>query len=116
LAPLYRNTFCLEAARDHGEKRMQIQEQTTETNQERPMHVTFLSPTILNVNFSNPVETNVLIPEFPDPTPRLFEHIARTTLAERFPLLTCFAISCALLATALITEIECLKGSGYFWR
>jgi hypothetical protein len=46
----------------------------------------------------------------------MFEYIARTTIAERFPVLTCFAISFALLAAALITEIECLKGSGYFWR
>lgn len=70
---------------------------------------------------------NVTFPAAPDskplpetnrsaPATHMFEHIERTTLAERFPLLTCFAISFALLATALITEVECLKGSGYFWR
>lgn len=70
---------------------------------------------------------NVTFPDAPNPKPLLetsgsapathmFEHIGRATLAERFPLLTCFAISFALLASALITEVECLKGSGYFWR
>jgi hypothetical protein len=46
----------------------------------------------------------------------LFEYIPPTTFAERFPVLTCFAIACTLLAAALMTEIECLQGCGYFWR
>ena len=45
----------------------------------------------------------------------LFESVSRITLAERFPVLTCLAIVLGMLATAMITEIECLKGSGYFW-
>jgi len=90
---------------------MLTQEHTTEMTEVRP----FLSSTKINFNFpdlSEPdseIVTNV-------PPPRLFANIARTTLAERFPLLTCFAICFALLASALITEVECLKGSGYFWR
>lgn len=49
------------------------------------------------------------------PVTHLFEYVSRTTIAERFPVLTCFVIALGMLATAVITEIECLKGSGYFW-
>ena len=53
----------------------------------------------------------------PDGT-RLFEFAANApaTLAERHPRLTVFAISAAVLLAALTAEIECLSGSGYFWR
>ncbi len=49
---------------------------------------------------------------------RLFEFAASApaTLAERHPRLTVFAISAAVLLAAVTTEIECLRGSGYFWR
>ena len=49
---------------------------------------------------------------------RLFEFAASApaTLAERFPHLTVLAISAAVLLAALTAEIECLRGSGYFWR
>jgi hypothetical protein len=50
------------------------------------------------------------------PALHLFEYTPRTTLAERFPVLTCVAISCTLLASAVMAEIELLRGSGYFWR
>ncbi len=49
---------------------------------------------------------------------RLFEFAANApaTLAERYPHLTVFAISVAVLLTAITAEIECLRVSGYFWR
>lgn len=50
------------------------------------------------------------------PSVHLFRHVASMTVAERFPRLTCFAVFLGLLATAIVTEIECLKGSGYFWQ
>lgn len=48
----------------------------------------------------------------------LFEFAANApaTLAERFPHLTVLAIAAAVLLTAITAEIECLRGSGYFWR
>lgn len=48
----------------------------------------------------------------------LFEFAANApaTLAERHPRLTVFAISAALFLAAVTAEIECLRGSGYFWR
>lgn len=90
---------------------MLTQEHTTEMIEVRPV------PSSTKINFSFPAPSEPGSQKMAEvPIPRLFAHIARTTLAERFPLLTCFAISFALLASALITEIECLKGSGYFWR
>lgn len=49
---------------------------------------------------------------------RLFEFAgnAPATLAERHPRLTVFAISAAVLFAAIAAEIDCLSGSGYFWR
>jgi len=49
---------------------------------------------------------------------RLFEFAgnAPATLAERYPHLTVFAVSAAVLLTAVAAEIDCLRGSGYFWR
>lgn len=91
---------------------MLTQKQTTEA-----IEAGVLAATRINVIFPDApglkplVETNRTAP-----ATHLFEHIARTTLAERFPMLTCIAVSFALLASALITEVECLKGSGYFWR
>lgn len=48
----------------------------------------------------------------------LFEFAANApaTLAERHPRLTVFAISAAVLLAAVTAEIDCLRGSGYFWR
>jgi hypothetical protein len=86
---------------------MQIQEHTTkaiETGTQFEVHTSIE----VDLNFPNATTQN--------DTPRLFESIARTTFAERYPLLTVLAISCGLLTAALFTEIECLKGSGYFWR
>lgn len=45
-----------------------------------------------------------------------FEYAQHISFAERFPRLTFFVIACGLLAAALITEIDCLQGSGYFWH
>ena len=95
---------------------MQIQEQTSKPI-EAGIQFEVRTSTKVNLNFPNAVEAHYA----PKPTSKIpvapmFQFVARTTLAERFPVLTCFAISCCLLATALITEIECLKGSGYFWR
>lgn len=36
--------------------------------------------------------------------------------SERFPRLTCFLVSCGIVAAALVTEIDCLRGAGYYWR
>lgn len=38
------------------------------------------------------------------------------TLAERFPRLTVCAVALLILLTAVTAEIDCLRGSGYFWR
>jgi hypothetical protein len=99
---------------------MQTQDQTThttETIEVRPVHPTIVASCKINVNFPNAIEPDSQEgPSSNVQPPHLFEHIARTTLAERFPLLTCFAISFGLLVSALITEVECLKGSGYFWH
>jgi len=48
----------------------------------------------------------------------LFEFAANApaTLAERHPHLTVLAISAAVLLASVAVEIECLSGSGYFWR
>ena len=48
----------------------------------------------------------------------LFEFAANApaTIAERHPHLTVFAISAAVLLTAITAEIDCLSKSGYFWR
>ena len=101
-----------DAVRDDGENTMLTQTLTTEMEEARN-----LTSAKMNIAFpdtakpSSMVETSRAVP-----ATHLFEHIDRTTLAERFPFLTCFAISFALLASALFTEVECLKGSGYFWR
>ncbi|HEY1578233.1 MAG TPA: hypothetical protein VGF82_14280 [Terracidiphilus sp.] len=50
------------------------------------------------------------------PAIHLFEYAQHSSFAERFPRLTFFAIACGLLAFALVAEIDCLRGSGYFWR
>lgn len=55
-------------------------------------------------------------PELRTPALHLFEHQARATLAERYPVLTCFVICCGMMASAVMVEIECLQRSGYFWR
>ena len=49
---------------------------------------------------------------------RLFEFAANApaTVAERHPHLTVLAVSVAVLLAAITAEIECLAGSGYFWR
>ena len=102
---------------DHGEKTMQIQEHTTETIGVQRKYAGTLTSTKINLNLPSDAISSPALKSGSNPiTPPLFEHIARSTIAERFPVLTCFAISFVLLATALITEIECLKGSGYFWR
>jgi hypothetical protein len=102
---------------DHGEKTMQIQEHTTETIGARRKYARAMTSTRINLNLpSDAISNSTLKPDSNTPSQPLFECLARTTIAERFPVLTCFVISFALLATALITEIECLKGSGYFWR
>jgi hypothetical protein len=61
-------------------------------------------------------ESGDLNNESSSPTADLFRHIAHMTLAERYPVLTCFAVALGLLASAVVTEIECLRGSGYFWQ
>lgn len=48
----------------------------------------------------------------------LFEFAANApaTFAERHPRVAVLAISAAVLLSAIAVEIECLRGSGYFWR
>ena len=50
------------------------------------------------------------------PVLRSFEESQPMRFSERFPRLTCFLITCGIFAAALVTEIECLRGAGYFWR
>ena len=96
---------------------MQTQELTTQAIDERSMCATFRASTKINLNFPDVIESSSKPDSNLNLTPvDLFKHVGSTTLAERFPLLTCFAISFGLLVSALITEVECLKGSGYFWR
>lgn len=91
---------------------MLTQKLTTETTE-----ASVLASARINITFPDTAKpSSMMETSIAAPATHLFQHIARTTLAERFPLLTCFAVSFALLASALITEVECLKGSGYFWR
>ena len=48
----------------------------------------------------------------------LFELVrnAPATFAERFPRLMVTAVAVAVLLAALTAEIDCLRGSGYYWR
>ncbi|MBS1804583.1 MAG: hypothetical protein JST28_14550 [Acidobacteria bacterium] len=95
---------------------MHIQEHTKKPIDSRTQFEVQTSMTV-NLNFPNPPEEQTAPdPEAKTQSFRLFDSIAPSTFAERFPLLTFFAISCAILAGALFTEIECLKDSGYFWR
>jgi hypothetical protein len=69
----------------------------------------------------NPYTGDALVqPQFtPDVTHnRLFEFAAnaRVTLAERHPRLAVLAVSAAVLFAAIAAEVDCLSGSGYFWR
>lgn len=100
---------------DQGEKTMQIQEQTTEAIIARPMLPRDPASTKTRACFASRVESNASTLGTEISRPGLFDYIARTTFAERYPLLTLFAISFGLMACALMTEVECLKGSGYFW-
>jgi hypothetical protein len=95
---------------------MQIQEQATEAIIAGPMHSGDLASTRTDANLSSPVEPNASTVGAQILRPGLFDNIAQTTFAERYPLLTLFAISVGLMACALMTEVEYLKGSGYFWR
>ena len=42
-------------------------------------------------------------------------HQDRATLAERFPRLMVCAVALSLLLLAVTAEVDCLRGSGYFW-
>jgi hypothetical protein len=55
-------------------------------------------------------------PSLSAPVLHLFEYSQPESIPERFPRLTCLAIACGLIAASLIAEIDCLRGSGYFWR
>lgn len=44
-----------------------------------------------------------------------FEQLKPMCFSERFPRLTCLLITCGIFAAALVTEIECLRGAGYYW-
>jgi hypothetical protein len=112
-----RNTFRSDAVRDDGEMTMQIQEQTTEIIGAGTDYTPSWTSSEQNSNLAREADVDLTPRAYLNSqTPRMFEYSAQTTLAERFPRLTCFAISFGLLASALITEVECLKGSGYFWR
>ena len=84
-------------------------------------HHTCLQSTARNSKRALPTAAELVQAQFnpPDVThDRLFEFAANApaTLAERHPRLTVIAISAAVLFAALTAEIECLRGSGYFWR
>ena len=46
----------------------------------------------------------------------LFEQIAPSSFAERYPRLMFCAVAGSILLATVTAEIECLRGSGYFWR
>ena len=46
----------------------------------------------------------------------LFNQIAPASFAERFPRLTIVVVAAGILLATLTAEIDCLRGSGYFWR
>ena len=96
---------------------MQTQEQTTEIVEAGTDYMPSWTSTEYNTKLPRDADLN-LAPKAHSNSQnsRMFEYSVRATLAERFPRLTCFAISFGLLVSALITEVECLKGSGYFWR
>jgi len=84
-------------------------------------HYTCVQPTVQSCQSTSQVSVALEPPQF-NPSDithdRLFEFAANApaTLAERHPHLTVFAISVAVLLTAITAEIDCLTGSGYFWR
>jgi len=45
-----------------------------------------------------------------------FENSQPLSFSERFPRLTCFLVACGIFTAALVTEIDCLHGAGYYWR
>ena len=45
----------------------------------------------------------------------LFEQIAPASFAERFPRLMFCAVATAILLATVMAEVDCLRGSGYFW-
>lgn len=45
----------------------------------------------------------------------LFEQSAPASFAEEFPLLMIFAVAASILVAAIVTEIDCLRGAGYYW-
>ena len=46
----------------------------------------------------------------------LFNQIAPPSFAERFPRLMFVAVAAAILLATVTAEIDCLRGSGYFWH
>jgi len=96
---------------------MHVQEQVAGTIEMRRKDALVWTPTPSNLD--SPIAAGSDLNPQPRrdlETPPLFQYANQTTFPERYPLLTCLAISFGLLASALIMEIECLKGSGYFWR
>lgn len=84
-------------------------------------HYTCVQTTVQNRNRTSAANGAIAPPQFtPADTShsRLFEFAANApaTLAERHPHLTVLAISAAVLLASVAVEIECLRGSGYFWR
>ena len=84
-------------------------------------HYTCVQSAVQSRQSTSPVSVAIEPPQINVPTishDRLFEFAANApvTLAERHPHLTVFAISVAVLLTAITAEIDCLTGSGYFWR
>ena len=64
-----------------------------------------------------PEQNIVEFREITDDRSRLFEFAATApaTYAERFPRLMVCVVSAAVLLAAITAEIECLRGSGYYW-
>jgi hypothetical protein len=52
----------------------------------------------------------------PEDSLPLFSQIAPASFAERFPRLTFVVVAAAILLATATAEIDCLRGSGYFWR
>jgi len=95
---------------------MQIQEHTTKAIEPGTQFEVQTSIEV-DLNFPN-AATHDSTPETGSnqPTLRLFESIARTTFAERFPLLTLFAISCACLLVPRSPRSDGQKGWDIFCR
>jgi hypothetical protein len=46
----------------------------------------------------------------------LFEQIAPASFAEQYPRLMFCVVAATILLATVMAEVDCLRGSGYFWQ